>query len=257
MDKIIIKSKEQIEGIRKSSQLAGSVLLMIQDYVKPGVSTLELDNIINKYIIDHGAVSATLGYYGYPKSSCISLNEVVCHGIPSEDTILKDGDILNIDVTTILGGYFGDTSKMYTVGEISDTADNLIKAAKHSMDLGIQQVHPGNVFGNIGYVIGRYAHSKKFSVVYEYCGHGVGVEFHEEPQVDHIARKNSGAEMRPGMIFTIEPMINEGKASTHTDKTDGWTVTTKDKKLSAQFEHTILVTKDGFDVLSDVSGEYK
>ena len=252
---IIIKNEEQIEGIRRSSKLAASCLLMIEEYVKEGVSTEYLDNLLNEYILDHGAVSATLGYSGFPKSSCISLNEVVCHGIPSAETILKQGDILNIDITTILAGYYGDTSKMYTVGEVSPEARRLIEVAKHCLDLGIQQVYPGNHIGNIGFVISRYAQSKRFSVVYEYCGHGVGVGFHEEPQVDHTARRNSGPIMRPGMTFTIEPMINEGKSSTSLDKNDGWTARTRDGKLSAQFEHTVLVTSNGVEVLTDITGE--
>lgn len=255
-DTIILKTEEQIEGIRRSSQLAGRALIMIEDYVREGVSTEYLNNIINEFILDNGAVSATLGYNGYPKSCCISLNDVVCHGIPSADTVLKDGDILNIDVTTILNGYYGDTSKMYTVGEISPRAKKIIQVAKHSLDLGIQQVRPGNNIGNIGFVIGRYAKAQKYSVVYEFCGHGVGVNFHESPQVDHIARRNSGPVMKPGMTFTIEPMINEGKPSTNVDKIDGWTARTRDGKLSAQFEHTVLVTESGCEVLTDVIGEY-
>jgi len=256
MSEIIIKTEEQIVGIRKSSQLAGKALVMIGGYVKEGVDTEYLDKIIHEFIQDNGAIPAPLGYNGYPKSSCISLNEVVCHGIPSKDTILKHGDILNIDITTILDGYYGDTSRMYTVGETSQAAQKIVEAAKHCLDLGIQQVRPGNHFGNIGFVIGRYAKAQKYSVVYEFCGHGVGVDFHEAPQVDHIARRNSGPVMLPGMTFTIEPMINEGKASTRVDKYDGWTARTSDGKLSAQFEHTILVTSDGYEVLSDVSGEY-
>lgn len=257
MSDIIIKTPEQIEGIRKSSQLAGQSLIMIEEYVKPGVSTEFLNNKIEEFVRDHGAIPATIGYNGYPKATCISLNEVVCHGIPSEEQILKEGDILNIDVTTILNGYFGDTSKMYTAGEASDKAKRLIEATKHCLDLGIQQVRPGNFVGNIGFVIARYAKAQRYSVVYEFCGHGVGIEFHEAPQVDHVARKNTGDLMRPGMTFTIEPMINEGRPTTRVDKHDGWTARTSDGKLSAQFEHTVLVTDTGYDVLSDVTGEYK
>ena len=253
---IIIKTPEQIEGIRKSSQLAGNTLKMIEGYIKEGVTTEYLDKIIEEYIRDHGAIPATLGYNGYTKSSCISPNEVVCHGVPSPNIILKPGDIFNIDVTTILNGYFGDTNKMYTIGEISEQAKKLIDVTHHSLSLGIQQVKPGNYFGNIGFAISRYVQMKDFSVVYEFCGHGVGLEFHEEPQVEHIARRNSGAKMQPGMVFTIEPMINEGKARTRVDKTDGWTARTIDGKLSAQFEHTILVTDIGYEVLTDVDGEY-
>jgi len=253
---IIIKNKEQIEGIRNSSKLAGEVLHYITDFVKEGVSTYDLDQLIHNYIVEHGAIPATMNYNGFPKSCCISLNDVICHGIPAEQVVLKHGDILNIDITTILNGYFGDTSKMYVIGETSQTANNLIDATKHCLNLGIQQVRPGNYFGNIGYAISRYAISQGFSVVYEYCGHGVGIEFHEEPQVDHAARKNSGPKMKPGMIFTIEPMINEGKPRVKIDETDGWTARTVDKKLSAQFEHTILVTDTGYEVLTDVSDEY-
>lgn len=256
MGGIIIKTKEQIEGILKSSQLAANTLDYAAQFVQEGTSTEYIDNKIEEYILSHNAIPATKGYNGYPKSSCISLNEVVCHGIPSSKTILKKGDILNIDITTILDGFYGDTSRMFSVGKISEEAEELITTAKHCLDLGIDQVKPGNYFGNIGFVIHRYARSKKFSVVYEFCGHGVGIKFHEAPQVDHAARRNSGAVMKPGMIFTIEPMINQGKPSTRIDKFDGWTARTVDSKLSAQFEHTILVTPTGYHVLTDVHDEY-
>lgn len=253
---IIIKTQEQIEGIRKSSQLAAQCLDFIEPYVKPGVTTDYLDDLIEKHIRANGAIPAPLNYHGFPKATCISPNNVVCHGIPSKKIILKEGDIINIDVTTILDGYYGDTSRMFEVGEISDVAAKLIDATKHCLDLGIKQVKPGNRFGNIGYVISRYAQSKGYSVVYEFCGHGVGLEFHEEPQVEHISRRNSGATMKPGMIFTIEPMINIGKAKVKVDKNDGWTARTVDDELSAQFEHTILVTEEGYEVLTDVHNEY-
>lgn len=256
MEKIIIKTPEQIDGIRKSSKLAGQALEFIAPFVQEGVSTEFLNQKIDAFIRENGAIPATLGYGGYPKSSCISLNEVICHGIPSTDTILKNGDILNIDVTTILNGYYGDTSRMYTVGEVSKAAQDLIEVTKHCLDLGIEQVRPGNQFGNIGFVISRYAKSKGFSVVYEFCGHGVGVDFHEEPQVDHTSRRNTGPIMKPGMTFTIEPMINQGRASAVIDKFDKWTARTIDGKLSAQFEHTILITETGYEVLTDVIGEY-
>ena len=256
MGKIIIKTPEQIEKIRKSCELAGETLLYISEFVKPGVDTEYLDNKIDEYIRKNGAVPAPLGYHGYPKSSCISLNNVICHGIPSKNIIIKEGDILNIDVTTILDGFYGDTSSMFCIGEISPVADKLVKTTKHCLNLGIQQVFPGNYFGNIGFAISRYAQAQGFSVVYEFCGHGVGVEFHEEPQIDHISRRNTGLLMKPGMIFTIEPMINEGKPKADIDEQDGWTARTVDHKLSAQFEHTILVTDTGYEVLTDVSNEY-
>lgn len=256
MSEIIIKTTEQIIGIRESSRLAAQTLDYIQDKIKPGVNTAFLDQIIEEFIIKNGAVPATKGYNGFPKSCCISPNEVVCHGIPSEHTILKEGDIVNIDVTTILNGFYGDTSRMFTVGGISIEAQSLVEATKHCLDLGIKQVRPGNNFGNIGFVINRFIQSKGFSVVFEFCGHGVGLDFHEAPQVDHTARKNSGEIMKPGMTFTIEPMINMGRASTIIDKKDGWTARTIDNKLSAQFEHTILVTQTGCEVLTDIHDEY-
>jgi methionyl aminopeptidase len=255
MSKIIIKTPEQIEGIRKSSQLAGNTLKFISDYVEEGVSTLRLNDLIEEYIRDNGAIPAPLNYHGFPKACCISLNDVICHGIPDNKTILKDGDILNVDVTTILDGYYGDTSTMFTIGDISEKAAKLVEDTEHALYLGIEQVKPENAFGNIGFSIARFAKARKYSVVYEFCGHGIGLDFHEAPQVDHIAQRNSGPIMKPGMTFTIEPMINIGKARAVIDKKDGWTARTIDKKLSAQFEHTILVTKDGYEILTDV-GEY-
>lgn len=256
MEKIIIKTPEQIDGIRKSCKLAGQTLEYIAPFIQAGVSTEFLDQKIEAFMRENGAIPATLGYGGYPKSSCISLNEVVCHGIPSKNTILKDGDILNVDVTTILNGYYGDTSRMFTIGEVSPVALDLIEVTKHCLNLGIQQVRPGNQFGNIGFAISKYAKARGYSVVYEFCGHGVGVNFHEEPQIDHTSRRNTGPIMKPGMTFTIEPMINEGRPGTVVDKNDNWTARTVDKKLSAQFEHTILITETGCEVLTDVTGEY-
>jgi len=253
---IIIKTKEQIEGIRKSSQLAAKCLDFIAPYVKEGVSTGELDRKIEDFIRQNNAIPAPLNYHGFPKATCISPNSVVCHGIPDDNTILKNGDIINIDVTTILDGYYGDTSRMYKVGDVTTQASDLVEATKHCLDLGIGQVKPGNKFGNIGYVISRYAKSKGYSVVFEFCGHGVGIDFHEDPQVEHSARKNTGAVMKPGMIFTIEPMINLGKPRVNINEEDGWTATTIDNKLSAQFEHTVLVTETGVEVLTDIHGEY-
>lgn len=256
MGKIVIKTPEQIEGIRQSSVLAAQTLDYAEQFVQEGMNTEYIDDKIEEFIRSHGAIPATLGYNGYPKSSCISPNNIICHGIPAKNTILKPGDILNIDITTILNGYFGDTSRMFTVGDISKAADDLIETTWHCLDLGIEQVKPGNRFGNIGFVINRYAKAKGYSVVYEFCGHGVGIEFHEEPQVDHASRRNTGPIMKPGMIFTIEPMINQGKAKAVIDKNDGWTARTMDNKLSAQFEHTILVTETGYEVLTDIHEEY-
>ena len=232
---------------------------MIGKYVKPGVSTLELDNIMNTFILSNGGKSACIDYLGnnkwgkspnaYKRCTCISLNDVICHGIPRADEILKEGDILNIDVTTIVDRYFGDSSRMYSVGKVSEQAEKIMLEAKNSLEIGMSQVFPGNQFGNIGFHVAEYAEGKGYSVVREYTGHGVGVAFHEEPYVYHKANKNTGPKMKPGMIFTIEPMINSGKFATKLDK-DNWTVRTKDGSLSAQWEHTILVTEDGHEVLT-------
>ena len=257
MGKIFIKTPEQIEGIRRSCQLAARTLDYAEQFVEAGVTTELIDNKIEEYILAHGATPATKGYNGFPKSSCISPNNVICHGIPSKEVVLKEGDILNIDITTILGGYYGDTSRMFSVGEVSEEAEELMDVAWRCLDLAIEQVKPGNRFGNIGFVISRFAKAKGYSVVYEFCGHGVGVNFHEEPQVDHTSRRNSGPVMKPGMIFTIEPMINQGRPKADIDKVDGWTARTIDNKLSAQFEHTVLVTPGGYEVLTDIHNEYK
>lgn len=254
---IIIKTAEQIEGIRKSCQLAAKVLDFIEPEVKEGVTTAFLDQKMHDFILGHGAKPAPLNYNGFPKSTCISLNEVVCHGIPSNDTILKEGDILNIDITTILGGYFGDTSRMFTIGKVSDTAQKLIDTTQKCLDLGIQAAQPKANLGDIGYAISNYAKSKGYGIVYEFCGHGVGLKFHEAPEVNHVDSKGNGPILKPGMIFTIEPMINEGKARTTIDRKDGWTARTIDRKLSAQFEHTILITPEGNEVLTDIHGKYQ
>jgi methionyl aminopeptidase len=252
---ILIKTPEQIEGVRKSAQLAAKTLHYLGEFAKPGITTAFIDKKCAEYMKDHGAVSATKGFHGYPAHCCTSVNDVICHGIPGPYE-LKEGDILNIDVTPILNGFFGDTSRMYGIGEISQQAQHLIDITKNCLWEGIREVRPENKFGNIGYKIARLAHEHKYSVVFEFTGHGVGVDFHEPPQIDHIAEKNSGATMQAGMIFTIEPMINQGKARAKVDKKDGWTARTIDGKLSAQFEHTVLVTETGFEVLTDVFGEF-
>jgi methionyl aminopeptidase len=252
---IRIKNKEQIEGIRNSSKLAAETLKYLEQFVIPGNTTDIINQKAHDFIIEHGAKPAALNYNKFPKSICISVNDVVCHGVPGP-YILNEGDIVNVDVTTILKGYYGDTCKMYAVGSISEEAQKLIDVTKECLKKGIKECYPGNRFGNIGYEINRFAMSQGYSVVYEFCGHGVGVAFHEDPEVSHIADKNSGKRMREGMIFTIEPMINQGKARTKIDKSDGWTARTIDGKLSAQFEHTILITSDGCELLTDVYGDF-
>ncbi len=252
---IIIKTPEQIEGIRKSSQLAAKTLKHLEQFVKPGITTLELDAIADKFIAEHGAKAATKGYKGYKHATCISPNDVVCHGVPN-DYVVKDGDIINIDVTCILDGYYGDTCRMYEVGNVSEYAKKLVQVTKECLRLGINECKPGNHLGNIGFVINEHAVKHGYSVVFEFCGHGVGIRFHEDPQVDHVAKKNTGPVLRPGMTFTIEPMINAGKARCKVDRKDGWTARTIDGKLSAQFEHTLLITEDGVEALTDVFGDF-
>lgn len=252
---IKIKNKAQIEGIRKSSHLAAECLKYLEQFVVAGNTTGFLNEKAHEFIIKNNATPATLGYGGFPASICTSPNEVICHGIPGEYR-LKDGDILNIDVTTILDGYFGDTCKMYEIGNVSQEAKDLMQVTRECLRIGMEQVYPGSRFGNIGFAISEYARSKGYGVVYEFCGHGVGLKFHEDPEVSHVAPKNSGRKMKPGMIFTIEPMINVGKARATVDREDGWTARTIDGKLSAQYEHTCLVTEDGVEALTDVYGDF-
>ena len=252
---ILIKNAAQIEGIRKSSVLARQTLQYAEPFIKEGVTTRFIEQKIVEFIKAHDAKAATLYYKGYPASCCISVNDVVCHGIPSEYAF-RNGDIVNVDVTTILNGFFGDTCMMYKIGQISPDAEDLIEVTLKCLDIGIEQCYPGNHLGNIGYYIAQYAHKHGYSVVHQFCGHGVGVKFHEEPEVNHEADFNSGIKLRPGMTFTIEPMINQGKARVKVDKRDKWTARTIDGKLSAQFEHTVLITDTGVEVLTDIDGEY-
>jgi methionyl aminopeptidase len=246
---ITIKTPVEIEKMRVACRLAAEVLEMIASHVQVGVTTKELDRICHDYIVNiQQAIPAPLNYRGFPKSICTSINNVVCHGIPCLKK-LKNGDIINIDVTVIKNEYFGDVSKMFMVGTTSALAQRLVKVAKECLYLGIKTVRPGAHIGDIGAAIKQHAEAHKFSVVREYCGHGIGRVFHEEPQVLHYAEAGTKAIMRPGMIFTIEPMINAG--SYHTKLLpDGWTAITQDKQLSAQWEHTILVTESGYEVLT-------
>ena len=258
--KIQIHEKADYEGMRKAGSLAAMVLEYISPYIKVGISTLEINRLCHNFIVDNGGIPAPLNYKGFPKSICTSLNNVVCHGIPREDQVLKDGDILNIDITVILDGWHGDTSKTFMVGN-SVTGNNakfkkvkkLVSVAKEAMDLGISIVKPGITFGDIGKVIQDYVEENHFSVVRDYCGHGIGRQFHELPQVLHYYSKfdsHVDTEVREGMFFTIEPMVNIGSEKTILSKNDGWTVFTKDGSLSAQFEHTIGVTKDGYEIFT-------
>lgn len=248
---ILIKTEEQIHGIRKSCQLAADTLEYVGGLVKPGVTTLYLNDKADEYIRDHHATPAPLKYKGFPKSICTSINEVVCHGIPSGTAVLKDGDVVNIDVTTILNGYYGDTSAMFKVGQVKDSALKLLAVAKDCLDMGICMVRPDTPFYKIAETITTYAHSRGYSVVEEFCGHGVGVKFHEEPAIVHssLYPEKETRLMQPGMVFTIEPMINEGLKQCRI-RPDKWTAVTIDGKLSAQYEHTVLVTEYGVEVLT-------
>ncbi len=252
---ITIKTAEQIEGIRKSSILAAQTLKYLEQFAVPGISTAFIDQKCEEFVRDHGATPATKGYNGFPASCCTSVNDVICHGIPGPYE-LRDGDILNIDVTTILNGYFGDTCKMYEIGSVNDYAKRLMRVSKECLHIGFEQCVAGNKLGNIGYEINKHATAHGYSVVYEFCGHGVGLKFHEDPEVPHTAPKDSGPVLAPGMVFTIEPMINAGKARAKVDKKDGWTARTIDGKLSAQYEHTILVTDSYPEALTDLDGEF-
>ena len=246
-----IKKSEEIEAMRFAGHQAASVLALLRERVRPGVTTGELDRIAHEYIVNQlGAVPAPLDYKGFPKSICTSINHVVCHGIPG-DKQLKDGDIVNIDVTVIKDGWHGDTSKMFFVGEPSVKARRACDVAHEALIRGIETVKPGATLGDIGHAIQQYAEGERCSVVREYCGHGIGRGFHEAPQVLHYGRPGQGMVLEPGMTFTIEPMINLGKRHTKL-LPDGWTVITRDRSLTAQWEHTLAVTDDGFDVLTQL-----
>lgn len=247
---VIVKTPEQIEQMRIAGRLAAELLEMIGEHVRPGVSTEQLDRLCHDHIVnEQGAIPAPLGYKGFPKSICTSVNHVVCHGIPSDKKVLKKGDIINIDVTVIKNGWHGDTSKMFFVGNPDPLARRLVEVTRACMVKAIRMVQPGVRLGDLGHAIQQLAAAERFSVVREYCGHGIGEGFHEEPQVLHYGEPGSGLLLEPGMVFTIEPMINAGKAATKL-LPDGWTAVTKDHKLSAQWEHTIAVTEDGFEVLT-------
>ncbi|MBD3634271.1 MAG: type I methionyl aminopeptidase [Methylophaga sp.] len=251
---VSIKTADEIEKMRIAGRLAADVLMMITPHVKAGITTDELNQICHDYIVnEQKAIPAPLNYHGFPKSVCTSVNHVICHGIPG-DKKLKDGDIINIDVTVIKDGYHGDTSKMFHVGKTSILAERLCRVARESMLVGIDMVKPGVRLGDIGHAIQQHAEKENFSVVREYCGHGIGTVFHEEPQVLHYGTPGTGMELKPGMTFTIEPMINAGKRHVR-QLPDGWTVVTKDRSLSAQWEHTILVTETGHEVLTRRSEE--
>lgn len=250
---IPILDAEAIAKMRVAGKLAADVLIMLNSHIKAGISTAQIDKLCHEFILDHGAVSACLGYHGYPKSVCTSVNHVVCHGIPSDDKILKSGDIINVDVTVIKDGYHGDTSKMWALdGGIM--ANRLVNAAQRALYAGMAVVKDGARIGDIGAAIERVAAPERFSVVREFCGHGIGKNFHEAPQVLHYGKQGTGTLLKSGMAITIEPMINQGTWQTKI-LPDGWTAITKDRKLSAQWEHTLIVTDDGCIVTTARDGE--
>jgi methionyl aminopeptidase len=244
----IIKTPQQIEGIRKSGAITKAVLDMVGERIKAGVTTEEINSWVHEYTIEHGGIPATLNYKGYPKSTCTSINNVICHGIPDENTVVKDGDIINVDVTTILDGYYADASRMYMIGEVPENAAKLVQVAKECMDIGIAAVKPYGGLHAVGNAVEAHAKKNGYSVVRALGGHGVGIKFHEDPHVDHFAKLGKGMLLVPGMVFTVEPMINEGTYECDF-LDDGWTVLTKDGKLSAQWEHTIVVTDSGIEIL--------
>ncbi|HCQ22257.1 MAG: type I methionyl aminopeptidase [Aphanizomenon sp.] len=246
---IVILSQREIEKMRRAGRLAAELLQYLEPLVQPGVSTLQLNDEAERWTLQHGAKSAPLGYKGYPKSICTSVNEVICHGIPNSKQILKDGDIINIDVTPILEGYHGDTSKTFLVGNPAPQAQKLVEVTEECLRLGIAEVKPGAKIGDIGAAIQEYAESFGFSVVRDFVGHGISNIFHTAPDIPHYGIRGRGKKLRAGMVFTIEPMINQGTYQAEM-LSDGWTAVTGDRLLSAQFEHTIAVTEDGVEILT-------
>lgn len=247
----LVKTTEQIEGIRRSGVVNTGVLDAVAEMIKPGISTADIDRVVYDYTTAHGAIPAPLNYEGFPKSVCTSINEVVCHGIPSDDERLEEGDIVNVDVSTILDGYYSDASRMFVVGgKTSPEKQKLVDVARECLEIGAEAAKPWGFVGDIGKAIARHAHRNGFSVVRALCGHGVGLEFHEEPEVDHYDTRRKGMLLVPGMVFTIEPMINMGTYEVFIDEEDGWTVVTEDELPSAQWEHTFVMTEHGLEILT-------
>ena len=246
----LIKTPEQIEGIRKSSVINTGVLDLVEKEIHAGMSTADIDKLVYDFTVSHGAIPAPLNYEGFPKSVCTSINEVVCHGIPCEEEILEEGDIINVDVSTILDGYFSDASRMFIIGKTTPKKEKLVRVAKECLEVGMEAAKPFGFVGDIGHAIEKHAKKNGFSVVRDLCGHGVGLEFHEEPEVLHYGKKGTGMLLVPGMVFTIEPMINMGTWEVFIDEEDGWTVVTEDELPSAQWEHTFLMTDHGLEILT-------
>ena len=246
----LIKTPEQIEGIRQAGIINTAALDLAEREIKVGMTTAALDKMIHDFIISKGAIPACLGYEGFPKSCCISINEVVCHGIPSEEEEFFEGDIVNVDVTTIYNGYYADASRMFIIGKTSPECEKLVRVAKECLQIGMEVAKPWGFVGEIGKAIEKHARKNGYSVVRDLAGHGTGLAFHEEPEVDHYNTRSKGMLLVPGMVFTIEPMINMGTYEVFVDEEDGWTVVTEDEKHSAQWEHTFLVTEEGLEILT-------
>lgn len=248
--KKMIKTPEQIEGIRRSAAVNTAVLDTVAKHIHAGMSTGEIDRLVYDVTVSHGAVPAPLNYEGFPKSVCTSVNEEVCHGIPDDDIVLREGDIVNVDVSTILDGYYSDASRMFMIGKVRPACKRLVEVTKECLERGVAAARPWGFLGDIGEAIQSHAEANGFSVVRDFCGHGVGLKFHEKPEVEHVGKKGSGMLLVPGMIFTIEPMINMGTYEVYVDSDNEWTVLTEDGQPSAQWENTILITPDGAEILT-------
>ena len=249
-DHSLIKTPEQIEGIKKSAAINIAVLDYVGEHIRAGITTEEIDKWVYDETVKRGGIPAPLNYEGFPKSVCTSLNDEVCHGIPSKDIVLKDGDIINVDCSTILDGYFSDSSRMYLIGDVSEEKKKLVQVAKECLDVGLKEVKPWGFLGDMGQAINDYAEEHGYTIVREIGGHGIGLEFHEEPWVSYVSKRGTEMMMVPGLVFTIEPMVNMGKADIYEDDENGWTIYTEDGKPSAQWEIQVLVTEDGYEILS-------
>ncbi|GAA0075678.1 methionyl aminopeptidase [Clostridium sp. CTA-5] len=249
-DRDIIKSQEDIEGIRKSSEVNNGVLDLVASKIKAGMSTADIDKLVYDYTVEHGAIPAPLNFEGFPKSVCTSINNEVCHGIPDEKIILKEGDIVNVDVSTILNGYYSDASRMFMIGEVSEEAKKLVEVAKECMEAGVKAIKPWGHLGDIGAACQEVAHKNGYTIVRALGGHGVGNQFHEEPFVPHIGKKGTDMVLVPGMVLTVEPMVNAGGYEVYVDAENEWTIYTEDDSLSAQWEHTVLITETGIEILA-------
>ncbi|MGL5981655.1 MAG: type I methionyl aminopeptidase [Phocaeicola sp.] len=246
----LIKTAADIEAIRRSGLINTAILNMVEKEIRAGMNTAQIDKMVYEYTVSHGATPATLGYDGFPKSCCTSVNEVVCHGIPSEDEVLEEGDIVNVDCTTILDGYYADASRTFIIGKTTPEKERLVQVAKEALYVGMEAAKPYGFVGDIGHAIEQFVKKQGYSVVRDLCGHGIGTQFHTEPDVEHFGRKGTGMLLVPGMVFTIEPMVNMGSYEVFVDDEDGWSVVTDDELPSAQWEHTFVMTEKGLEIIT-------